>query len=283
VPGGDISGYGEYLSRLLENDMSAEGKHVLVLEEGGVGDQIWFLRYARELMAEGAASVSWPRVPGLESAFIASQPGIIISDGRPFDAALRTCSLNTRYQAHPYFPRHDSPYLGLRPAVAASRRLGWPAPRPGGDKPRVGLIWRSTSHARFEPFRSLDLADLDPIFSHDNVRFESLQVGGLSEHERDHLERRAIIARGDGLRDFGDTAAIFGEIDLLISMCTGPAHLAGAMGLPVWIPMAKACDSRWGAHHREPPWYPTVRLYRQERLGDWTRPLEEMAADLARL
>jgi ADP-heptose:LPS heptosyltransferase len=127
------------------------------------------------------------------------------------------------------------------------------------------------------------LEDLEPLLDVAGVSFEALQVSPLSETEREILHRRGIVTRGEGLKDFGDTAVLLGEIDLLITVDTAAAHLAGAMGLPVWLLLAKACDSRWGDARRFTPWYPSMRLYRQARLGDWSRPLAEMGADLARL
>jgi len=127
------------------------------------------------------------------------------------------------------------------------------------------------------------LAELEPILEVAGPRFESLQVGALDPAEREILARRGITTPGQGLRDFGDTWALLGEIDLLITVDTAAAHLAGAMGVPVWLLLAQACDSRWGDARRFTPWYASMRLYRQTRLGDWSRPLAEMSADLTRL
>jgi hypothetical protein len=282
VPGGDIGGYADYLSRLLENDTPVAGKRVLVAFEGGAGDQIWAFRYARDLMAQGAHSVGWPRVAGLEACFTASQSGVVVEDQFAYELALRTFGLSARYQHSPYLPSYGEAYLTGGP----SRPQGAPPDRPVrrfGDAPRVGLIWRSTSIVRHEPFRSMALEDLEPLLDVAGVSFEALQVSPLSETEREILHRRGIVTRGEGLKDFGDTAVLLGEIDLLITVDTAAAHLAGAMGLPVWLLLAKACDSRWGDARRFTPWYPSMRLYRQARLGDWSRPLAEMGADLARL
>jgi hypothetical protein len=277
VVGGDISAYAEYLEHLLENDTSPEGKRVVVLQEGGFGDQIWFFRYVRDLMAEGAISVCWPTVPGLAACFEASQPGVVSGRGYAYDLGLRTCSLVARYQGHPYFPSHEAPYLH---GLGGRARAELPVRRPG-DRPRIGLIWRSESRPRHEPFRSMDLADLAPILAREGLGFESLQVGPMSESEGDILDRHGVVRRGETLNDFGDTAALFAEIDLLITIDTAAAHLAGALGLPVWVLLSKACDFRWGDQRRFTPWYRSMRLYRQDKLGDWSGPLAAMSADLA--
>ncbi len=282
VPGGDTSGYTDYLTHLLENDMPVEGRRVLVAFEGGVGDQIWAFRYARDLMAQGAHSVGWPRVAGLEACFTASQSGLVVDDQFEYERALRTFGLSARYQHSADLPSYGEAYLLGAPSRPRGARPDWPARRVG-DRPRVGLIWRSTSIVRHEPYRSMALRDLEPILDLTSPRFESLQVSALDESERDILGRRGIADLGAALADFGDTAALLGEIDLLITVDTAAAHLSGALGVPVWVLLAKACDSRWGADRRFTPWYPSMRLYRQERLGDWSRPLAELGADLARI
>jgi hypothetical protein len=282
VPGGDISGYADYLTHLLENDAPVEGRRVLVALEGGMGDQIWAFRYARDLMAQGAHSVGWPRVAGLEACFAASQTGVVVGDQFAYELALRTFGLSARYQHTPYVPSHGEAYLVGGPTRPHGARPDWPARR-GGDRPRVGLIWRSPNPVRHEPFRSMSLADLEPILDVAGLRFESLQVTTLDVAERETLDRRGIAMRGAALRDFGDTWALLGQLDLLITVDTAAAHLAGALGVPVWVLLAQACDYRWGDDRRFTPWYHSMRLYRQERLGDWSRPLAEMAADLARL
>jgi hypothetical protein len=282
LPGGDISGYADYLTHLLENDMPVEGKRVLVAPEGGVGDQIWALRYARDLMAQGAHSVGWPAVAGLDACFETSQPGVVVGDHFEYELALRTFGLSARYQHSPYSPNPGGSYLAGGPSRPHGARPDRPTRR-GADGPRIGLIWRSTSLVRHEPFRSMSLAELEPILDAPGVRFEAMQATALDAAELEILQRRGIATPGQTLRDFGDTWALLGEIDLLITVDTGAAHLAGAMGVPVWVLLAQACEARWGDERRFTPWYPSMRLYRQDRLGDWSRPLAEMGADLARL
>jgi len=282
VTGGDISGYAEYLTHLLENDMPVAGKRVLVAPEGGVGDQIWAFRYARDLMAQGAHSVGWPAVAGLEACFEASQSGVVMGDGFEYERALRTFGLSARYQHSPYIPNPGEAYLVGGPSRPHGVRADRPA-RHGADGPRIGLIWRSTSRVRHEPFRSMSLAELEPILDARALRFEALQATALDEAERDILRSREISTPGQALGHFGDTWALLGEIDLLITVDTAAAHLAGAMGVPVWLLLSQACDSRWGDERRFTPWYPSMRLYRQARLGDWSRPLAELSADLAGL
>ena len=85
------------------------------------------------------------------------------------------------------------------------------------------------------------------------------------------------------IETFADTAAVLRQLDLLISIDTGPAHLAGALNRPVWLLLSAACDCRWYDCRHCTPWYGSMRLYRQEVLGDWTQPMEDVIADIARL
>jgi hypothetical protein len=285
VPPEQMAPYAPYLTNLLENDCSAAGRRVFVLGEGGFGDKIWFFRYAQDLLAEGAVSVTWPPVPGLEMAFRASDPRIHVGDGGDYDAALRTCSLSARYQTHPYFPQtpgvaRDMPYLvapifksKISPRLNATKI----------DRPRVGLIWRSNGPARHEPFRSMTLPDLEAVVTRQGLSFESLQYGPALDGEIDQLMRFGIRDRGPEIADFGDAARLISELDLLITIDTSAAHLAGALGVPVWLLLAKTCDYRWGPPSRHTAWYRQMRHYRQIRLGDWADPLRDLCEDLDRL
>jgi ADP-heptose:LPS heptosyltransferase len=88
---------------------------------------------------------------------------------------------------------------------------------------------------------------------------------------------------GPAIDTFADTATIIRQLDLVISIDTGPAHLAGALRRPVWLLLSAACDSRWYDCQHYTPWYDSMRLYRQETLGDWAQPVESIIADLLRL
>ncbi|HEY0837598.1 MAG TPA: hypothetical protein VGE72_27030, partial [Azospirillum sp.] len=114
-------------------------------------------------------------------------------------------------------------------------------------------------------------------------RFFGLQMGaGRADLDRVPVPPSFTDLGGD-LGDFADTAAAMAGLDLVISSCTAPAHLAGALGVPVWVLLAHAPDWRWLLDRADSPWYPTARLFRQHRAGDWTDVVGRVAAALREL
>jgi hypothetical protein len=116
----------------------------------------------------------------------------------------------------------------------------------------------------------------------EGVDFYSLQVSEGTEPLPALPGARAIIDHTPHLADFADTAALISELDLVITADTAVAHLAGALGRPVWTLVSFAPDWRWGVDGEETPWYPTMRLFRQTALGDWPTVIERVAAELER-
>jgi ADP-heptose:LPS heptosyltransferase len=125
--------------------------------------------------------------------------------------------------------------------------------------------------------RSIPLSELLPIFRAD-AEFHSLQKE-VREQDLDLMRTSTtVIDHAAALTDFSDTAALVGEMDLVISVDTSVAHLAGAMGKAVWILLPFAADFRWMADREDSPWYPTAKLFRQQRPGDWPEVIERVAA-----
>ncbi|MBV8911808.1 MAG: hypothetical protein JOZ05_02075, partial [Acetobacteraceae bacterium] len=130
--------------------------------------------------------------------------------------------------------------------------------------------------------RSLPLARLAPLGSVSDVTFVSLQTGAAAAQVRAPPAGLAIYDASPGLRDFADTAALVAALDLVISVDTATAHLAGALGKPVWLLNRFDTDWRWLADRAESPWYPTMRIFRQPRRGDWDSVLAQLCMELAR-
>jgi hypothetical protein len=149
-----------------------------------------------------------------------------------------------------------------------------------GNRKRIGLNWRSGTTVRHEPFRSMELQTLLPLLENSSAEFFSLQVGALNEQEKMLMERHRIVDLGAHLRSFEDTAHVMEQLDLTISVDSAPAHLAGARNRPVWLMLAQASDYRWYDCQRFTPWYSSMRLYRQARLGDWQPVIADMAEAL---
>jgi hypothetical protein len=171
------------------------------------------------------------------------------------------------------------PYLAAdSPTVAAFRERIGAAP---GLK--VGLAWAGNPDHWNDRNRSLELATLAPLFEVEGALFFSLQKGPRAvEIEEAGLTDR-IIDLSPALGDFADTAAALSCLDLVISVDTAVAHLAGALGKPVWTLLAYAPDWRWLMDRADSPWYPTMRLYRQPALGNWRAAIEQAAKDLRRV
>ncbi|WP_170295967.1 tetratricopeptide repeat protein [Azospirillum brasilense] len=259
------------------------GQTILLHEEQGRGDAIQFVRYAplaaargaRVLLEVGADLVSLFRsLPGVERVFARGEalPAFdwqcpLLSLPRAFATRLETIPAAV-------------PYLTADPARAAvwrERLVGGQE----GDGLKVGLVWAGNPHFAGDRERSPGLEALAPLLAVPGCRFFGLQVGP----GHDDLERRAMPPSFTDLapeiRDFADTAAIMASLDLVVSSCTAPAHLAGALGVPVWVLLSHTPDWRWLLDRADNPWYPTARLYRQPRPGDWAEVTEEIAATLA--
>ncbi|MBL8659380.1 MAG: glycosyltransferase, partial [Rhodospirillales bacterium] len=138
-------------------------------------------------------------------------------------------------------------------------------------RPRVGVVWAGNPQHHNDRNRSAPVAALAPLLTMPGVAFVDLQVGA-GARQREGLDERsaaALIAPGGDIADFADTAAIIAELDLVISVDTAVAHLAGALARPVWLLLPFIPEWRWLRQRRDTPWYPTMRLFRQARPGDW--------------
>jgi hypothetical protein len=168
------------------------------------------------------------------------------------------------------------PYLH----VDTAERTRW-AKRTEGDKLRVGIVWAGNPRTRRDRIRSPGLAAVAALFELPDIEFIALQVGpGRSEIGANPLPPN-VLDLGAEVTDLADTAAIMAGLDLMISSCTGPLHLAGALGVPVWAMIPFAPHFPWLLDRADTRWYPTMRLYRQSRPGlDWSDVTDRIAADL---
>ncbi|MCP4748731.1 MAG: tetratricopeptide repeat protein [Desulfobacteraceae bacterium] len=142
---------------------------------------------------------------------------------------------------------------------------------------RAGLVW---SGSDVEPNRSCSLSDLAPLWQIEHVQLYSLQTGPVADEIEPLEKQQKIISLGSHFKDFDDTAAAIANLDLVISIDTAAAHLAGAMGKPVWILLPKIPDWRWMQDGSKSPWYPTARLFRQKQTGQWPCVIREAAQAL---
>ena len=256
------------------------GQRVLVDSEQGYGDAIQFIRYASLIAARGGeVVVQCPRV--LVELFRSGKgvgEVVAVRDPLPaFDWHLPMASQPLVFQTNRETIPRETPYL----FADSERREIWRT-RLDRSRPRVGLAWAGSARYRRDRVRSIPFPMLLPLLQMEGVDFYSLQVTEGAGPVPTLPGARAIIDHTHHFADFADTAALISELDLVISADTAVAHLAGALGRPVWTLTSFAPDWRWGLDGEETPWYPTMRLFRQPALGDWPSVLDRVAAELKR-
>ena len=259
------------------NGESFTGKTLLVWAEQGLGDTFMFVRYLALVKALGGR-VLLETQPAL-TAVAATCQGVdlVISQGvalPPFDLQISLMSLPWVFETDLDSIPADVPYLGVPKAVAPRHEL---LERLGGgqDGTRIGLVWAGgPSHAR-DLERSLSGAALAPLAALPGVSWFSLQVG-----RQDVPPLPGLVSLEPLLQSFSDTAFALDSLDLLITVDTSVAHLAGAMGIPTLLLLAWQPDYRWLLDRLDSPWYPTMRLYRQPAYGDWGTVIQQVITDL---
>jgi len=259
-----------------------EGKTILVWPEQGFGDEIQFCRYARHLVDRGARVWLATR-PELKPAMM-TVPWLnrvmVIGDTfqRPeVDYWVPLFDLPGLFGTVPASVPADVPYMRADPVrVAAWReRLAVPA-----GTLRIGLNWAGNPGHANNHRRSLPAALLDALAGLPGIRFFSLQVASDAAEWPAALDPQPL---GADIRDFADTAAILAQLDLLITVDSAPAHLAGAMDVPVWTLLPRRPDWRWLLDRPDTPWYPSMWLWRQPRAGDWQAVVDALQRALQRL
>jgi hypothetical protein len=148
-----------------------------------------------------------------------------------------------------------------------------------GDRPRVGLAWAGDAANHRDRFRSAPLADLLPLLEKSpGIDWYSLQVDRVPP-----VMPPELTSLSESLTDFYETACAILNLDLVVTVDSAVAHLAGALGRPVWVMLHAIADWRYHLAPESTPWYPTMRLFRQIKPGDWSGPVARIAAELARL
>jgi hypothetical protein len=147
---------------------------------------------------------------------------------------------------------------------------------------RIGIVWAGRPEHSNDCNRSATLAVFGPLAELDGTALISLQKGRGQAAIGSYFERAPLLNLGAEIADFVDTMAVIEEMDLVVTVDTAVAHLAGAMGKPVWIMLPYAPDWRWLLDRNDSPWYPTARLFRQSRAGDWIGATRQVAEALSR-
>lgn len=260
------------------------GRRLLVLTEQGYGDHLMFARFIPHLARAGARIVQTvsPALLDLMARVEGTERVMTLKD----DARASGCdcwtfvgSLPHRLGVDATGIGTDGPYL----AADAAKRQAWReslATLPAGR--RIGLVWSGRPDNEYERRRAVPFAALAALRAVPDVHFVGLTTETRPAPGSALAQMLPITFLGAAdLGSFDDTAALIAELDLLIAVDTAYAHLAGAMGCPCWVLLPKAADWRWALDEATSPWYPSLRLFRQRRAGDWSEPIEQIAAALA--
>ena len=294
---GDLAGLADFEARWTGSDTQAgprslgapqwsgqeplDGKTLLLHTEQGFGDAIQFSRYVPQVAARGANIVLEAHA-GL-APLLAQLPGVARTVVRgeplpPFDLHCPLMSLALAFGTTLDTIPHDVPYLRA-PEAHVERWRSRLGPR---TRPRVGLAWSGSTTLKNDRNRTIALAQLAPLRA-GPFDFYALHKDIRASDEDALASGPPLTALAGDLVDFRDTAALVQEMDLVISVDTAVAHLAGAMAKPVWLLLPWSPDWRWLLERIDSPWYPTARLWRQPQPGDWGSVIENVARELAKL
>jgi tetratricopeptide (TPR) repeat protein len=260
------------------------GQTILLCAEQGLGDTIQFVRYASLLKQLGATVVLQSQQP--LAALLCGCQGVdrVISEGDalpPFDCYVPLLSLPKIFRTRLDTIPPNVPYLSANEELVGA----WRAKLDSTGGFRIGINWHGGQGERVRSRRDIPLGLFSAIAQVEGVRLISLQKGTGTEQLTANRDRSAIVDLGefDTARGaFMDTAAIMRNLDLVITSDTSIAHLAGALGVPVWVGLPYVPDWRWLLGRRDCPWYPTMQLFRQQKPGDWQGVLAEICAALQR-
>jgi tetratricopeptide (TPR) repeat protein len=265
---------------------------ILLWMEQGLGDMLQFIRYAPLVQERGGTVIV--ECPAILVGLFSRCRGIdrVVAEGSPlpaFDCHAPLLGLPRLLQTTLTTVPADIPYL----FADAQRTAAWGEKLRSLDGFKVGIVWQGNPHNQWDRWRSIPLEAFAPLAAIAGVRLITLQKGPGVEQLESLAGRFAITTLADDLdaegEAFADTAAIMKQLDLVITVDTATAHLAGGLGVPVWMALATITDWRWLTRREESPWYPTLRIFRQSTLGDWpgvfdpiTTALREKAARAAK-
>jgi hypothetical protein len=272
------------LARPAWDGSPLDGRILFLRAEQGMGDTIQFIRYANLLKEQGGrimVECQPPLVPLLRSC-PAIETIIVPGDVPPhYDVYALILSLprllGTTLATIPV----DIPYLFPDPALVER----WREELKTIDRFKVGIVWQGNTMHKMDNMRSVPLEQFAPLAEVPGVQLVSLQVGEGSEQVSALGGRFAVTDLGSRFdtESLADVAAVLKNLDLVITVDTAIGHLAGALGVPVWVALSFSPDWRWMLGRTDSPWYPTMRLFRQAQPGNFTQVFENIASELAKL
>jgi len=258
------------------------GAGVLVHSEQGVGDVFQFMRFFPRMQALGA-KVIFASYPDVLALLKTHEDVEVRHDVESVDLTY-THQIPLLSLGKIFCPtEHDIPAEGPYIFAPKSKSLRWREQLSLVGKLKVGLVWAGNPAHTNDQFRSAALADFSPLAAVPGVEFFSLQKGAVEREAQFPPDGMPLTSLSDEIVDFSDTAAIADNLDLLICVDTSVAHLAGAMGRPVWLLLPADADWRWMTDREDTPWYPTMRLFRAAQGEAWSSVLSRVADALTGL
>ncbi|UCE47415.1 MAG: tetratricopeptide repeat protein, partial [Phycisphaerales bacterium] len=259
---------------------SFTGKRLLVHCEQGLGDSIQFMRYLPMVKARGGTVIfeAWKPLHGILHDYEGVDELLELSftekTDAKFDLHISLMDLPAVFETTLKTIPAEVPYVHPDPEKVKIWRN-----RLGDDGFKVGMVWAGSPRHGNDHNRSCSLDMFAQLANIDGVRSYSLQKGPAAAQTKGFQ----IESLSNDLHDFSDTAAVMENLDLVISVDTAAAHLAGAMARPTWILLPFAPDWRWMLNRTNSPWYPTARLFRQQKWGDWDSVLGRVAKEVRSL
>lgn len=258
---------------------SLQGRSLLLRAEQGLGDTLQFIRFVPLLLAWGGKIVVEVQPPLLPLLADPDSPLRWVPQGADLPADAWGCDCYLPLLSLPHLLQLDEPHLaaaGAGPYIDVPRPYQdkWARRLPAGDTMRIGLVWAGNTRHPNDRERSCPLTALAPLLEIPQVQWVSLQKPAPTGLPT------ALLDLGTELEDFADTAAALARLDLVITVDTAIAHLAGALGRPAWLMLAADADWRWPRQGHCSPWYGSLRLYRQKMPGQWLPLGQTLAGDL---
>ncbi len=251
------------------------GKTIVVCDEQGYGDTLMLARYIPLLKKQGA-KILFSIHPVLKNLFLgwSSIDGILLHGDTmsDYDCYASVFDLPYRFGTMLETIPHDVPYLPT-PAITDTTRL------PNDGKKKIGVVWGGSPLHSNDSRRSVPLSVFAKLFENTNVQFYSLNRD-MKPGDAELLPKYPVVDLVPRISDFADAAHFMQQLDLVITCDSATAHLAGGLGRPVWTLLPIAPDWRWLTERSDSPWYPTMKLFRQKRIGDWLGVVEEVRRGL---
>lgn len=264
---------------------SLSGRRLLIHADQGFGDTLQFARFLPMAKERSEARVILHCQPELRS-LLAGCPGVdeLVADGEgppQFDEQIALTSLASLFGIELETIPNEVPYL--QPQTSLRGDLQQLIDEAPDAHFKVGFVWQGNPLQARDVLRSCPLEHFRALSNVPGIGFFSLQTGGDSSLRSAAASQLNLIDLGSHVTDFADTAAVLERLDLLITVDTAIAHLAGALRRPVWTLLSHTPDWRWLLERADSPWYPTMRLFRQPSWGDWEGAMQMVKAELARL